>query len=380
MVDDGSMKKVLLVATVQSHIAQFHLPLLNLLQDNGYEVHVAANNNLDEKNGLSLKDADKIFNVPFARSPFNLNNFKAYNNLKGILDQYKYEIIHCNTPVGGVITRLLARNKRKLGTKVFYTAHGFHFYKGAPLYNWMLYYPVEKFLARYTDRLITISKEDYQLAFNKKFKTEIHHIHGVGANADKYKPVSEVGKNKLRKELGFAKTDFICICTGELNKNKNQKTLISAIEKVINQIPEIKLLLAGNGPMEDELKGLIREKNLEKHIKLLGYRTDLERFVKASDLAISASIREGLGLNVIEAMLCGKPIIASKNRGHNELIIPNKNGFLVDAINSSEYSEAILNYYRNKEFRKKSGKENLSRSYEYTRDNIIKELKEIYEI
>src|SRR5699024_4264780 len=138
------MKKVLLTATVQSHIAQFHKPLINLLQDKGYEVHIAARDNLSEKNNLRLEEPDRIFNIPFDRSPLSIKNILAYSELKKILSENKYNIIHCNTPMGGVITRLAARKYRKKGTKVFYTAHGFHFYKGSPKSNWLLYYPIEK--------------------------------------------------------------------------------------------------------------------------------------------------------------------------------------------------------------------------------------------
>lgn len=157
-------KKVLLVATVQSHIAQFHRPLANLLHEHGYEVHVAAKNNLAEKNGLQIDFADKIHDLPFSRSPKSKDNYYAYKQLKKILDAEKYDVVHCNTPMGGIVTRLAARATRKKGTQVIYTAHGFHFYKGGPLKSWICYYPIEKLFSRLTDILITITHEDYALA------------------------------------------------------------------------------------------------------------------------------------------------------------------------------------------------------------------------
>ncbi|NLO97204.1 MAG: glycosyltransferase family 4 protein, partial [Peptococcaceae bacterium] len=150
------MKKVLLIATVQSHIAQFHKPLINVLHENGYEVHVAARDNLSEKNGLVLDTADKTFNVNFSRSPYSFNNIVVYKQIKHIISENNYQFIHCNTPMGGVVGRLAARKARKSGTKVIYTAHGFHFFKGAPLINWLVYYPIEKILSGFTDVLITI--------------------------------------------------------------------------------------------------------------------------------------------------------------------------------------------------------------------------------
>src|SRR5699024_3114121 len=158
---------------------------MKLLKENGYEVHVAAKDNLAEKNGLQLAYADRVFDVPFSRSPFGRTNFRAYRQVKEIINGTRYAVISCNTPVGGVVTRLAAKKARKSGTKVFYTAHGFHFYKGAPIQNWLLYYPVEKWLARYTDTLITITEEDYTLP-REKLCTNVVRLHGMGANTEKY--------------------------------------------------------------------------------------------------------------------------------------------------------------------------------------------------
>lgn len=155
--------KILLVATVQSHICQFHKPLVAMLHEHGCEVHVAARNNLAEKNRLKLDFVEQVFDVPFQRSPFSPKNLGAYKQLKKIIDEGNYDVVHCNTPVGGVLGRLAAQKARKRGTKVFYTAHGFHFYKGAPKKNWLIWYPVEKFMCRHTDKLITITQEDYDL-------------------------------------------------------------------------------------------------------------------------------------------------------------------------------------------------------------------------
>ena len=132
------MKKVLLTATVQSHICQFHKPLVEVLHNHNCEVHVAARNNLAEKNGMKLDFVDKVFDVPFSRSPKSSDNIKAYSQLKKIIDSEHYDIIHCNTPMGGIVTRLAAKGARKGGAKVIYTAHGFHFYNGASKKNWLV--------------------------------------------------------------------------------------------------------------------------------------------------------------------------------------------------------------------------------------------------
>ena len=176
--------KVLLTATVQSHICQFHKPLVEVLHEHGCEVHVAARDNLAEKNGLKLDFVEKVFNVSFARSPKSKDNLHAFKELKRIINEEDYDVIHCNTPMGGIVTRLAAKKARKNGTKIYYTAHGFHFYKGAPKKNWVIYYPIEKFFSRMTDKLITITKEDYELA-KRKFHCEVEYIHGVGVDTKK---------------------------------------------------------------------------------------------------------------------------------------------------------------------------------------------------
>lgn len=214
-------KKILLVATVQSHIAQFHRPLAEVLHAHGYEVHAAARNNLAEKNGLQLDFVDKVFDVRFSRSPKSKDNITAYNQLKTIVDSGNYEVVHCNTPMGGMIARLATRAARKKGTKLFYTAHGFHFYDGAPKKNWMIFYPIEKFFSKMTDILITITHEDYKVA-SEAFHCKVAYMHGVGVSGERYKPVTIEEKLSLRGKMGYSKNAKILLCIGELNDNKNQ--------------------------------------------------------------------------------------------------------------------------------------------------------------
>lgn len=320
--------KVLLTATVQSHICQFHKPLVEVLHAHGCEVHVAARNNLAEKNGLKLDFVEKVFDIPFSRSPKSLDNLKAKKLLKKIIDEGDYDVIHCNTPMGGIVTRLAAKEARKKGTKVFYTAHGFHFYDGAPKKNWLVYYPIEKFFSRKTDKLITITKEDYKLA-KEKFHNEIFRIHGVGVDEARYYPISKEEQAELRTELGFTETQKILLCVGELLPNKNQQMAIQAMKSIVKDYSDAMLLIAGNGPEEENLRNKIFELGLEKNVTLLGYCTFLERYQRIADIVVSCSKREGLPLNIVEAMLSETPVVATINRGHKELIIDGTTGYLV---------------------------------------------------
>lgn len=369
--------KILFVATVQSHICQFHLPIMDMLQQNGYEVHVAARNNLVEKNGLSMKYADKVFDIHFERSPFNTKNIGAYKQLKKIMKDEKYDIVHCHTPVGGILARLAGRKFRKDGLRMIYTAHGFHFYNGAPKKNWIIYYPIEKFMSRYTDDLITITEEDYKLAKDRNFKGNIHHVHGVGVNTDKFVKLSEEDRQKLRLDKGYT-DEFIILCTGELNRNKNQAMLIKAMREVVKKHPEAKLLLAGNGPEHDNLVKLIGDLNLGNNVELLGYRTDIQDYVNICDLVVSASHREGLPLNIMEAMICGKAVIASDNRGHRELVKDNKNGLIIKIDDYTNFINRINLLIEDKKLRDYFSRNALNMIELFKVKNVKQELIKIY--
>ena len=370
--------RILYVATVLSHICQFHLPHMKYLQEQGWEVHVAAHDNLAVKNGLQLKYCDKFIETPFSRSPKSPDNLKAYKQLKKLLGEEYYDVILCNTPMGGIVARLTARETRKRGTKLIYMAHGFHFFKGSSKAAWLVYYPIEKYMAKYCDLLITINWEDYALAKEKFSKrARIAHIHGVGVDEKRYHPATAEAQLAMRAAEGLSKDDFVILCTGELNENKNQKTLISSAALLKDKLPDLKVLLAGNGPREQELREQIRAEGLENHVRLLGYRTDLENLVPAVDLVVSCSHREGMPLNIIEAMLCKKPVIASHNRGHDELVRDGDTGALFDADDSHRLSALIQQLYPAAERRAAMGASAAAAAQTYTVSAVSMEIADI---
>lgn len=368
------MKKVLFVATVNRHIIGCHLPYLKWFKEQGYEVDVASRGN--EK----IEYCDKHFNLPFERFPLKINNIKAYKELKKIINDNHYDIIHCHTPVGGVLARLAARNERKKGTKVLYTAHGFHFYKGAPILNWLIYYPIEKIMAHYTDCLITIVNEDYKFAKKHLKAKEIKHINGIGVNTERLsKEITEGQKSNLRKQLGINEKDIVFSYVAELNKNKNQILLIKTIEKLKVKMPNIKLLLVGDGVLLQTYKDIVKDKELEKNIFILGRRKDINEILSITDIYLASSIREGLGLNVIEAMYKKVPVIVTNNRGHRELIKNEKMGILLNKNTDKQMLEEIiklLNYPQNKkENIIDTAKQNVEK---YVLKNVLKEMTKIY--
>lgn len=373
------MKKILLVATVQSHICQFHRALVEMLRetDRNVEIHVAARNNLMEKNGLKLDFADKVFDVPFDRSPFSSKNIGAYRVLKKIISDGSYDIIHCNTPVGGILARSAAKKYRKNGTKVFYTAHGFHFYKGAPKKNWIIYYPIEKIFSRYTDILITINEEDYALA-KSKFKCRVEHIHGVGVDQRRYGVMSDADAEDKKKKMGYCENERLVLTVGELLPNKNHLMAIRAMKEVVKKVPNAVLLIAGNGSERTMLEQEIEDLKLNKSVRLLGYCTNLEDYQQICELSLACSIREGLGLNVIESMMSGNPVVATHNRGHNELIEDNKNGFLVNPGDTTGMANGIIILLTDKEKYGSFVVEGKKAAFNYSFDVVKKELKSIY--
>ena len=373
--------KILYIATVLSHICQFHLPHMQQLQEQGWTVHVAAHDNLSEKNGLQLKHCDRLIETPFARSPKSPDNFRAYRQLKKLLSEEHYDVIFCNTPVGGVVARLAAKKARKLGTRVIYMAHGFHFYAGASKAAWLVYYPIEWYMAKYCDLLITINQADFALA-QEKFsrRTKIAHIHGIGVDEARYHPATAEEQLALRQAEGLLAEDFVILCTGELNENKNQKTLISAAALLKDKIPSLRVLLAGNGPKEQELRAQIRAEGLEGIVELLGYRTDLERVVPAVDLVVSCSKREGMPLNIIEAMLCAKPVVASHNRGHDELISSEQTGCLIASTDTAGFAAAIEMLYHKPDRISNFGEAGYHAAQSYTVGAVSRSLLELFQV
>ena len=301
--------KVLLIASVQSHICQFHRPLVDMLHRHGAEVHVAAHNNLDVKPGLKLDFADKVIEVPFVRSVTDLHNVNAYKAIKKVIDSDNYDVVHCNTPIASVLTRLAARDARKRGTKVIYTAHGFQFFTGSSKKDWMIYYPIEKEMARFTDLIFTINHEDTARA--EAFRgPKVVYIPGVGVDTEKFRTAE---RKDVRSEFGIPADAFMMLTVGELFPRKNQKVLIDAM-KHLKDLP-IHLVLCGNGILLEELQQQCRDNGVENRVHFAGYRRDIPGVMKDCDLYLFPSKREGLGLAGIEAMASGLPVVSSNING-----------------------------------------------------------------
>lgn len=340
------MKKVLFVATVvKTHIMEFHIPYLKMFKEMGWETAAAARNDYENPADCVIPYCDTYYSIPFERTPLKQGNLKAYAELRKVIDEGGYDIIHCHTPVGAMLTRLAAKQARKNGTKVFYTAHGFHFYKGAPAINWLLYYPVEKWLSRYTDVLITINKEDYERA--KTFRAgRVCYVPGVGIDLKKFN-VGYVDKGQKRKEIGVAPGDFLLLSVGELIPRKNHEVVIRAMSvlKQNGSLDHVEYVICGRGAYEADLKKLAEGLDVADHIHFLGYRNDISEICNCADLFVFMSHQEGLPVALMEAMACGLPAVCSNIRGNTDLIEDGVTGLI--ANNTPEELAEAINKMRN---------------------------------
>lgn len=371
------MKKVLFVATVvKNHIMEFHIPYLKMFKEAGWETAVAARNDYENPGDCQIPYCDTYYDIPFERNPFKPGNLEAYRKLKEIIDAGYYDIIHCHTPVGAALTRLAARVSRKRGTKVIYTAHGFHFYKEAPLLNWMIFYPVERWLAHYTDTLITINKEDYERA--KSFKAgRVCYVPGVGVDLNKFNTQS-VNREGKRRELGFTKDDFILLSVGELIPRKNHQLVLHALGLLQKQgkLGNIQYVICGRGVKLDDLMALAQKLQIADHVHFLGYRNDISAICQASDLFVFMSKQEGLPVAMMEAMACGLPVICSDIRGNTDLV---ENG--VSGIISESTPEKLAEHIRQICNNPDSLKEISMKAYEIVKKFDLSQVKlEMYKI
>lgn len=368
----GIRVKILYVTTISNTVNAFLIPHIKMLIDEGNSVDVAFN--IQEEVRREVLDMGcKVHFLGFQRYPLSKENYNACKKLKRVMQEENYDIVHTHTPVASACVRLVCRNIKSV--KVIYTAHGFHFFKGAPIINWLLYYPIERWLFRYTDTLITINKEDFIRA-KKTFKAnKIEYVPGVGIDIDKFSKI-EIDKKTKLKELGIPENSFVVLSIGELNKNKNHETIIRAIDRVNNHL--IHYLICGQGPLEHYLKDLIIDLGLEKKIHLLGVRKDIGEICKASDLFVMPSFREGLSVALMEALASGLPVLCSNIRGNSDLIEEGKNGFLIKPDNVDEFSKGINKLYESVELREKFSKENNNRIGKYSIQNVIANMKLIY--
>ena len=372
-------KKVLFVATVvKTHMMQFHLPYLKMFQDMGWETAVASRNDYEDPADCVIPFCDTYYDIPFERMPWKPKNLTAYRMLKKIIDEGEYDIIHCHTPVGAMIARLAALSARKKGTKVIYTAHGFHFFKGAPLLNWLVFFPAEWVLAPVTDVLITINLEDHARAKRLMKAKRIEYVPGIGIDTGKFHADPEIYQEK-RRELGFGEEDFLILTVAEMTKNKNHITHLQALAllKEKEEFSHMHYLIVGRGEEWPNLERSARELGISDHVHFMGYRTDAPDFYRCSDLFLFMTFREGLSVALMEAMGSGMPILCSRIRGNTDLVEDGISGEF-PVIEPQAVADAILKLYRDPERRAAYGKAAAEKVKLFDNKNVHARIKDIY--
>lgn len=366
------MKKMLITST-DMMMMQFLLPHVKFLREQGYDVEVACS----EVGGRfsevqSALGEEKTYKVRLHRNPIKPSNLKGLSDLKKIINNGNYDLVWTNEPVMGVMTRLACKKARKKGTKVLYMAHGFHFFKGAPILNWLIYYPIEKMMARHTDMLVTINQEDYERA--KKFKAKkVSYVHGIGIDTGRLKGDGDV--KDLREELNIEKNSVILLSVGELNDNKNQETALRAFAKISDS--NLHYVLCGKGKNLEKLTRLAEKLGVKDRTHFLGYRKDVVNICKQSNMLIMPSKREGLGLASLEAMYCGLPVIASKIHGLKDIVKDGESGFTYKYNDAEGFSDGIEKLKGDEELCKVMGINNQEIVKPYYLENTKNEMLEL---
>lgn len=366
--------RILYVTTISNTVNAFLVPHIKMLVMQGNCVDIACNVQKPISSELTELGC-KVKNIPFQRSPIRIDNLHAYRQLKSIVSEKEYDIVHCHTPVASFETRIACRKLRKNGLKVIYTAHGFHFFKGAPLLNWILYYPAERLCSHMTDAIITINKSDFQFAKKHLKAKQIRYIPGTGVNTEKlYSVVSS--RLAKRRELGIPDDAFVILSTGELNDNKNHQVILRALAWTNLHFD---YLICGEGYRGDDLDRLAARLGIRNNVKLLGYRQDIAEICMASDVFAFPSKREGLGLAAIEAMSCGLPIVTSDVHGINDYSENGITGFKCPPNDAGAFADAIMKLYSDPVLRKRIGESNIETAKKYDISESVRAMAKIYQ-
>ncbi|MHA2961924.1 glycosyltransferase family 4 protein [Priestia megaterium] len=367
------MKKILFISNITNRITNFSLPSILASQSIDYEFHLAANlsNFKDNPSNYGIV----THHIDLVRNPFSMKNIKAYRQMIDLIKKEEFDAIHCNTPIGGVLGRLCGR-KLKV-PKVIYTAHGFHFYEGAPPVKSSLFKSVEFLLSKYTDAIITMNEEDRGAALNfqKNKNLNVYYVPGVGVDTSPH-ILEENEKRTLRESLGFKSDDIVLISMGDLITRKNYEASIKALSEV--SAKNVHLLVCGKGPKLESLNKLVNELDLQNRVHFLGFRQDVRDLLSIADIFLFTTYQEGLPRSMMEAMAAGLPCIVSDVRGNRDLIEHGKGGYLYHPTDFRGFSKGIDILSKDENLRRDMKEQNLKIIKEYDVENVKRVMKDIY--
>lgn len=373
---------VLMLASVASMIDLFNADNMNILEKLGCRIDVAANFSKgsitsQERVAAYRRELEvrgiNVYNTPIPRSIFKIGDIiNSYKQIRKLTKEKHYRIVHCHSPIGGVVARFACRKARKTGTKVIYTAHGFHFFKGASLINWLIFYPIERLCSHFTDVLITINQEDYSRA--KTWHTcDVKYVPGIGVHTEEFRKES-VDRVALRNELGIKESDFVFLSVGQLSVRKNHEVVIRALAKINN--PKVKYLLVGFGELEDKLKLLAKDLNIADRVIFSGYRGDVRKILHVVDAFAFPSLQEGLPVSLMEAMSVGLPIVCSAVRGNEDFVENGKGGYVYGCHDVDGFAEGMSEIIAGKGY--EMGRHNISVMKNFDINTVNKIMAELY--
>lgn len=368
------MPKILYTASTDIHILNFHIPYIKWFKLQGYEVHVACNGN------RMIPGADNVYYLPFSRNPIHKDNLTAYHQLKQMIKEHEYQLIHCHTPTCGVVTRLAAVGARRRGTKVLYTVHGFHFYKGSNFLSWMVFYPIECLLSSISDGVITMNNEDFKSLKNWKFRTKGKFcIDGIGVNPDRLEHVYS-NRETMRKELGFASDDIVFFYIAEFILRKNHSFIFNSLKRIMEKNSSVKFMFAGGFSTEKiKMESIVEKNGYVDRVKFLGYQTQIGKYISVADVGLSSSKAEGLPIGISEMMFKGFPVIASEIRGHKELINHGKNGYLFSLNDPKLFEKYVLKLANDETLRIEMGENAQQVIQKFMIDSTLVQMSKIYQ-
>ncbi len=369
---DFNGKKVLMITTTDNMIWQFLIPHIQYLQEKGAVVSCVCAKTGFWFDELKDKFGFEMHEINFKRNPLHFSNVKCFKKLKALQNEKHFDLVYCQQPVGGLMGRLIAK---KYKIPCIYTAHGFHFFKGCPIQNKLIYKTVEKWLSKYTDVLVTINDEDYNAALKMKAK-KVYKINGIGVDLSTYRVNENLNKVEFRKELGLNEDNFVVVSIGELNKNKNTLRVVDVVAKIEN--PNIKYVICGQGGLEKKYKEKIEKYGLQDRVKMLGFRKDIPNILQVSDVFIMPSYREGLPKSMMEAMCYGLPVVASNVRGCADLVGADEGGILCSTDNNDMLKQAIEKLYNDKALYSSCATRNKNFVRNYDISVVLTQLEEIY--
>ena len=365
--------KILYVTTIGGTM-NFFKTFIGELVKQGHKVDLACNDTVSKPAEVYGEMGCEIYSISTSRSPYSKGNITAIKQLKKLVEENQYDIVHCHTPLAAMCTRIACRKARKKrGLKVIYTAHGFHFYKGAPIKNWLLYYPIEKICSYWTDVLININLEDYAFSQKKMKAKKKMYVPGVGIDKSRFMDVN-IDRASKKKELGIPENATVVMSIGELNTNKNHEVVIRAV----SEIKDVYYMVAGKGSLKEYLENLSKELGVEDRVKILGFRRDIGELCQCADIFAFPSYREGLPVSVMEAMFCGIPAVASDIRGVRDLVEDGENGFLCNPFDYGTFADKIRVLAENSELREKMGKVSKEKIEGFSMETVNKTMRDIY--